>query len=133
MQQSSPTHMAIHPEPIRLQALQEVGAINIVIGACKVSDEQPCRVTTGMQKLSKAQVVQHILSDVPPLNKSRLEQADHVVKWQVQPVSHCLGQKLDIGIEQRDWPVARQMISHPTWFMHRADQAAEKRPQGSIL
>jgi hypothetical protein len=72
--------MAIHLEAIGRQTLQQVAAVDVVVGARKVSDEQPCRMTTVMQEISKAQVIQHILRNVPPLNERRLEKADHVVQ-----------------------------------------------------
>ena len=44
------------------------------------------------------------------------------------PKKYGLGQQLDICVQQRDRTIAREMICHPTWFMDRANQAAEKRP-----
>ena len=86
-----------------------------------------------MQVLSQAEVVQHVLSNVTPLDERRLEATDDLVQWEMEPVSHGLGKELHIWVKEGDGAKSHQQICGATRLVHGADQALQQGLQRRLL
>jgi hypothetical protein len=125
--------VTVHLETIGSKAVQQELPVHVVVGTCKVCDEEPSGVVGVMQVLSQAEVVQHVLGNVTPLDERRLEATDDVVQREMEPVSHGLGKELHICVKEGDGAKAHQQICGATRLVHGADQALQQGLQRRLL
>jgi hypothetical protein len=118
--------VTVHLETVGSEAVQQELTVDIVVGPCKVCDEEPGRVVGVMQILGQAEVVQNVLGNVPPLNESRLEVADDVVQGEMESVGHGFGKELHVCVKEGDGAEAHQQICRTARLVHRADQALQQ-------
>ena len=88
----------------------EVGAGHVVIGHVEVRGKKPCWETQLGEAGCKAEVIAHVVSDVPAFQEGRLGDVDKVLEWPLHAVGQNDHDQLDIAVEQCDGAVADQLF-----------------------
>jgi len=105
VQQLSPPDVSHLIEAHCAHARFQEPPIHCIICSSEICEQQPARMVLFAQVVRQAEVIEHVVSNLPAMDEGGLRGINHRVQGRLQTIGNRLCQDLDIAVEQRDGPV----------------------------